>query len=436
MSVPLWKYNPAFLTDDELIKTFVVRLEHLKMIVQTISENTGPSNQHVLVVGPRGIGKTMLVLRVAAEVRTHPDLTSRVYPLVFGEEIYQAISPGQFWHEALYHLHKQTNDQRLLSAFKDLKKEKDEDRLRLRSLAQLMDFADQEKKRIVLIVENLDMLLSQLGEKDAWTIRHTLLNEPRIMLLGTAVNDENITQNLGKAFFEAFKLINLEPLTNDQAALLWKELSGEELKDSRVTSLRIMTGFNPRLMGILSSFHAGKSFQYLMDNFLHLVDDHTDYLKHNIESLPSEERKIFLTLADIWDPVTASRVADEARMDVNRTSSFLGRLHKRGYVEIVPHKGRKKHYQVRERLYNIYHLMRRGGHYSARVQGLLRILTYLHEKEDFPDIWEWISEEACSLSQEKRMINYCALETLLKDYFTEPDLRYKAHELIPDRFYK
>ena len=63
------KYNPAFLTGDELVEAFVVRHAELGLIVEVVRENVGESNQHVLVIGPRGIGKTMLVLRVAEEVR-------------------------------------------------------------------------------------------------------------------------------------------------------------------------------------------------------------------------------------------------------------------------------------------------------------------------------------------------------------------------------
>ena len=57
MNQRLMKYNPAFLTDEELIKGFVVREADLEIILQTIRENTTASNQHILIVGPRGIGE-------------------------------------------------------------------------------------------------------------------------------------------------------------------------------------------------------------------------------------------------------------------------------------------------------------------------------------------------------------------------------------------
>lgn len=71
------KYNPSFLTDLELISSFVVRKAEFDSIIETISENTGQSNSHVLVIAPRGFGKTMLIQRVATEVRTSNELSEK-----------------------------------------------------------------------------------------------------------------------------------------------------------------------------------------------------------------------------------------------------------------------------------------------------------------------------------------------------------------------
>ncbi len=101
MTLSKIKHNPGILTDEELIRSFVVRQHHLELILETIRENTGSANQHLLIVGPRGSGKTTLVRRVAAEIRSTPELDQQFYPLVFAEESYQVCSAGEFWLEAL-----------------------------------------------------------------------------------------------------------------------------------------------------------------------------------------------------------------------------------------------------------------------------------------------------------------------------------------------
>jgi hypothetical protein len=111
------KYNPAFLSDQELINSFAVHQPDLDLILQSIRENSTQSNQHWMLIGPRGIGKTMLALRTAAEVRRDKDLQNRWYPIVFGEESYEVSSPGRFWLEALLHLGQQTEDERWQRAY-------------------------------------------------------------------------------------------------------------------------------------------------------------------------------------------------------------------------------------------------------------------------------------------------------------------------------
>ena len=182
MNKRVMKYNPAFLSADELLENFVVRHAELDLIMQTLRENTGDSNQHLLLIGPRGIGKTMLVLRAVEAVRRHKKLATQWYPLVFSEESYQVTTPGEFWLEAIFHLAQKTDDPRWNAAHEELHQETNETRLRERALAQLLDLADAQNKRLLLVVENLNMLLGeQMADDDGWALRHTLLNEPRLM---------------------------------------------------------------------------------------------------------------------------------------------------------------------------------------------------------------------------------------------------------------
>ena len=104
MTMAVRKYNPGFLTDEELMASFCVRKAEFDSMVELLRECTGPSNPHQIVIGPRGSGKTSLLLRVAAEVRRDPDLSSRFLPVVFAEESYEVSNVGEFWLEALSRL--------------------------------------------------------------------------------------------------------------------------------------------------------------------------------------------------------------------------------------------------------------------------------------------------------------------------------------------
>ena len=415
MAQRVMKYNPAFLTEEELVQSFVVRQADLQLIVETIRENTGPANQHMLVVGPRGIGKTMLVLRVAAEVRRDEKLRRHWYPLVFSEESYEVTTPGEFWLEAIFHLGQQTKDSRWKQTYEELRGERDETRLRERALAQLMDFADAQGKRLLLVVENLNMLLGgQISHDDAWVLRHALQHERRVMLLASATTHFDEIENSGKAMFELFKTLRLEPLTEDECRSVWVFITGKEPQDRRMRPIQILTGGSPRLLSIISSFGASKSFERLMQDLVQLVDDHTEYFKTHLDNLPATERKVYLALAEIWDPATAREIAQAARLDTNTASSLLKRLVSRGAVAVADAKPRVKWYQVAERLYNIYYLMRRRGAPSSRVKAIVNFMISFYGEEELAEMTRHIAEEACGLGADSRVDHYMAYEAILR----------------------
>ena len=82
------KFNPGFLTDDQLVASFCVRIHEFNSTVEMLRECEGNSNPHRLVIGPRGCGKTTLLLRIAVEIRRDPKLSQMFVPIVFAEESY------------------------------------------------------------------------------------------------------------------------------------------------------------------------------------------------------------------------------------------------------------------------------------------------------------------------------------------------------------
>ena len=424
MSELTMKYNPAFLNDETLIRTFVVRHREFAAVMESVRDNTSDANQHVLVIGPRGSGKSTLVLRVAAEIRQDPELKQLWYPVVYGEESYLVTNAGEFWLEALLQVAEQTGEDRWHEAHAGLLKEPDSDRLAHRALAQLMDFADERGVRLLFVVENLHQLVeSQINDDDEmWAIRKKLQTEPRVMLLGTATRRFDQIDNENQALYEFFRLIELDPLDSlDEIGDLWRLAGNEHTPRAFLRPVEILTGGNPRLIRILSEFAAKTSFQELMDNLVHLMDEHTEYFKHHLDKLAPTERKVFVALADRWDPGTASDIAEVARMQVSAVSSLLNRLEKRRVVRVVDQRGRTKVYQVAERLYNVYHLMRRRGQASARVKAAVRFMVRYYEGDRLVPAIRSLVQEASVLNPTERKHHYLAYDEVL-DLVT-PSLR-------------
>ena len=159
------------------------------------------------------------------------------------------------------------------------------------------------------------MLFADIGEPEVgWQLRKTLQTEPRIVLLASATSRFEEIDDPQRAMYDLFRAVTLRPLVTDECLELWQAVSGLPTTLQNVRPLEILTGGNPRLITIIATFGAGRSFQELMDNLLDLVDDHTEYFKSHLEHLPPQERRVYLALARLWQPATTKEVADLARV--------------------------------------------------------------------------------------------------------------------------
>lgn len=423
-----WTFNPGFYTDDELIERFCVRAAPLAELISTSRASTA-TNQHTLVVGPRGFGKTMLLRRFATALRRDPELEVRWFPIVFAEESYPVSSAGEFWLEALTHLADATGDARWQRAYVELRRERDEPRLRARALAQLLDFADERGRGLVLIVENVDKLLGDLPEADGWALRETLLHERRIQLVAAAPQGFEGVESPNQPFYELFRRIQLDPLNDAEIAELWRGTNAEELPHGRAIALRILTGGNPRLVVLLATVAKGLQLRDLISELAGLIDQHTNYFNANIEAITSPEmRRTFLALAELWAPATARQIAEATRADVSKASMLLGRLVDQGRVEVV-RDGKTKTYQITERLYNIYYLMRRHGVHQVRLGYLVDFMAMFLEPR--PDILARFAGEACGEDGERALMAALVDRVVKK---AEPEVIADFLKLVPSTY--
>ncbi len=419
MTATTRKYNPGFLSDDELIGSFCVRMDSLASMVEVLRECTGSSNTHQIVIGPRGCGKTSLLLRVAAEVRRDKSLSSRFFPIVFAEESYEVSTAGEFWLEGVSRLADQVPHGKDGPDFKrtieDMRHLQDDRTLADRCLGVLQDFADSEGKRLVLIVENLNMMFREFVDSDTgWRLRQTLQTEPRLILLASATSRFDDIGNPDCAFYDLFRELTLRPLDPEACSVLWQAVSGRDRPPKTIRALRILTGGSPRLLTIVARFGANLSFRELMDDLLDLVDDHTEYFKSHLDSLPAQERRVYVALAHLWIPATAREIADRARLDTSKCSAQLARLVERGAVKIAGGSARRKQYYLVERLYNIYYLMRSARGPAPLIEALIRFMEAYYSPSELKGFVIHTVREAMRLDYEARRMYRIAFDRLLK----------------------
>jgi len=393
-------HNAVALTDGEVRDRFVVRHRELEELLAHLREDDPP--RHVLVIGGRGMGKSLLLRRVAVSVADDPALAARWLPLLMPEELYEVTSTGELWLAALDRLARAEGDPGLAAQHAALGAERDPSRLSALALERLLAAARARGRKVLLLAENVDMLLDdQVGADDGWALRQALQTEPDLLLMATAVGTFAQLDEPGKAFYGFFHRLDLGPLDDDDVRALWRKVTGAELAGDRIVPVRILTGGNPRLVSLLGRFSTRPDLGSLWDDLELLIDEYTPYFKASIETLPPVERKVFVTLADIWAPATAAEVAEKARMTSSQVSALLGRLVRRGAVRPVEEDRGRQRYEVTERLYNLYHLVRRSGG-EGRARALVDALVGLYGSPAAGDAGALLSAWGSPLPQELR----------------------------------
>ncbi len=387
------KFNPGtFLSDEEVIEQFVVRKHELNIVLEVLRRNIdAPSCQHVLVVAPRGRGKTMLLARVAAELKTDEELSESLLPVRFMEESHEVLNIADFWLETLFHLARESAKhdpdlaRELRETHADLIDRWREKELADRVLATVLDASDRLGKKLVLMVENLQSIGENVDDDFGWQLRGALQSEPQIMLLATATSRFKGLDDADQPFFEQFRILDLEPLDTEDCRRLWQVVTGDEVSEDGIRPLEILTGGSPRLLVIVAEFAQHRSLSQLMEELVTLIDDHTEYFRSHLEVLASVERRVYLAVIDLWQPSSVGEIAERARKDVRTVSTLLGRLVNRGAV-IVEGTGRKRLYVAAERLYSIYYKLQRERDEAAVVANLIHFMAVFYSKAELAEM--------------------------------------------------
>ena len=388
---PTKTFNPGFRSEDELIRSFCVRTGEFDSIIETLRESGGGSNRHTLVIGSRGSGKTTLGLRVAAECRGKKALSSNWFPIPFAEKSYEKVSTcGEFWLECLGRLAERMPSlgaTDLRRNYEDLRAVQDDRLLADRCLGSLMDFANRQDKRLLLLVENLDLMFTQLENRHDFgsRLRHTLQNEPKIFVLATATSrlGEEIV-NPDSALYGLFRVLRLRRLTVHECGTLWKSISGRQAESGNVSRLQILTGGNPRLLAV-AAFGSSLSVDQSIDKLLDLIAEHFEYFESSVKELAPEEQRIYRALASIWRPATTCEIADQAQLPTNDCSEQLERLVERGTVATVGKESHRKQYYLKDRLFNISYIFRQPASESALPSALIAFLKAFYSKMTLTD---------------------------------------------------
>ena len=403
-SVPtIRKFNPGlFQSDRDVIEQFVVRHHELDAVLDVLRGNVeAPSCQHVLIVAPRGQGKTMLLARAAAELRADEQLSARLLPVRFMEESHEIFRLADFWLETLFYLAREVAgpdpdlSRELRDTHADLKSRWRERELADRARAAVLEAAERLDRRLVLMVENLQALCESVDDDFGWGLRQALQSEPRIVLVATATSRFEALEDARQPFFELFRTIPLRPLNTEDCRRLWQAAGGGDRSAWSIRPLEILTRGSPRLLVIVAGLARHRSLRQLLDELVTLIDDHTEYFRSHLEGLPRTERRVYLAVIDLWnlwELATPGEIAARAALDVRVVSTMLGRLVERDAIT-AEGSGRKRRYAAAG-LYWIYYKLRRERDEAAVVQRLISFIARFYGDEELKKLAGPLRREA------------------------------------------
>lgn len=391
-------YNPDLMPEEEIKATFVARQDRVDEIIALIKHQPkGAGVQHAVIIAPRGMGKTTVLLMVRFAIQDS-DLAKQWQAVQFPEERYNIYDLADFWIEILSHLDEAAGDDDLRKRVENIKREyRNNDDLQEAALALIKDWCRKHKKRLVVLVDNFDIILEQINdERDNARLRDVLMNDGTMMLIGGATTFFHEARAYDQPLYNFFKIYELPNLKfEEMQELLRRRAEVDKREDfeetlkankSRLRVLEHFTGGNPRLVLMLYRVVTQSDISEVRLGLEKLLDEVTPYYKSKVESLPPQQRKILDHIARVSsqtnEGLTPTEIAAATRMTPNQASAQLKRLVENGYVHAANLRGRSSYYTLSERLYAIWHQMRFGRTARERMGWLVSILKALYDAEE------------------------------------------------------
>jgi DNA-binding transcriptional ArsR family regulator len=387
-----FKYTPDEMSEDEFLKRFVVRVEIFQEIFDDIkSSDYSIPNQHYIIIGQRGQGKTSLLRKIEIEVKNDNKLSTFLLPIKFAEEQYQIRSLSRFWEEIADYLQSLYYDI-FPTILDDMEEHFEDEDYELKAFSYLENVIKKSNKKLLLLIDNIDELIAKLSEKEQRQLREVLLSSSSFRIIGGSTKMLEQHYDYSKPFYEFFKIIKLKGFNKKESMKFLLSLAQEdeykqkieniiENNPERIEVIRQLTGGVPRTLVMLFDIFLddrGDAFEDL----LRILDEVTPLYKHRMDDLPTQLQEIVHTLAINWDGMLTNEIAKKTRIESKAVSAQLKKLERYEIIESESI-GKNNIYKIKERFFNIWYLMRFGRKKDRqRVAWLINFLTSWCTKEE------------------------------------------------------
>ncbi|MBC7776362.1 MAG: SEL1-like repeat protein, partial [Phycisphaerae bacterium] len=386
-------YNPQNQTKEQLIDSFVVRQQLFKKLFKVIKEaKMEVPEQHYLILGRRGMGKTTLLLRLAYEIQNDPTLNNWLIPLVFNEEEYGIHRLFKFWERVMELLEEKHPAFRFESeTLRQLsRKHTDHDTYEKALFEWLSEELKRNGKKLILFIDNFGEMSRKLSDAEAHRLRKILQTSSDIRVIAASSVVLEAFYKYDHAFYEFFKQVELKGLDEKETRDLLLSLSHHYKKEDvqrvveqnpgRVEALRRITGGVIRSIVLLFEIFADDGDGSAFHDLQVILDRTSPLYKHRMDDLSDQQQAIVEAIALNWDAISVKEIVEQTRLDSKVVSAQLNGLEKNGIVEKRATRTKNHLYLVAERFFNIWFLMRLG-----RKADQKRVLWLVRFFEDWCD---------------------------------------------------
>ncbi|MGA1939289.1 NACHT domain-containing protein [Arcobacter sp. YIC-310] len=386
-----YKYTPDEMPEDEFLKRFVVREKVFEGIFKDIkASNYEVANQHFIIVGQRGQGKTTLLRKIFIETKKDKDLSKFLIPVKFAEEQYQIRSLSRLWEEVADYL-QSIHEDIFPNILDDLEEFFEDEDYELKAFSYFEKHIKKQNKKLLILVDNIDELIGKFSQKEQRRFREILLTSSSFRIIGGSTKMLEQHYDYSKPFYEFFKIVKLKGFNSEESKKFLLSYANTEEKKKikevientpeRLEVIRQLTGGVPRTLVMLFDIfldEEGTAF----DDLLKILDEVTPLYKHRMDDLPDQLQEIVHTIAINWDGMYTKDIAKKTRMESKAISAQLKKLEKYEIIESES-VGKNKIYKIKERFFNIWYLMRFGRKKDRqRVEWLIAFLNSWCTKEE------------------------------------------------------
>ena len=341
------RYSPGNMDRESLEAVFVGRDDVMEdVLFRAATSIRGPQKHYILLVGPRGSGKTHLLAlayhRLMASFDADDDTGDSVAIALLNEEEWGVAS----YLDLVVRILRALADEapQLNAEIAEIYDRFSRDPVDAEAFAVRLLRRHSEGKTLLLLCENLMDLLQGMGDEGQKRWRAAIQEDGNWAVVATTPQLFAALTLQDHPFYGFFTIRALEKIDLETGIdLLAKKAVHEDKSDlaeflrtplgrARARAVHHLAAGNHRAYVVLFDFLDKESLEDLVGPFMHMVDDLTPYYQDRMRQLPPAQRKIIEFLCLKGTPATVKDISTHCLMSQQTAAKQIGELGTAGFV--------------------------------------------------------------------------------------------------------